>query len=100
MAENILSSRQSHSGLAGIGRQLWKTLTEPSSHISKPQDKYRAQLLASLLLAGIATGIVALILSLFLDPGQTVFSQKQLFFLIAATLGIFVIAYWCSRTRY
>jgi two-component system sensor histidine kinase/response regulator len=75
-------------------RQVLHTLTQPSAYITEPDDRQRAQLLASLTLALIGLGVSVLSVRVILEPVNSATFIQIVFF------GIVCLIYPFSRSRY
>lgn len=77
-----------------VARTIWRWLTEPAKAIQTRDNRRRARLLSSLLVPLIPISVAAFIVHLFIDPA---FSPSLI---AVGGLGILVMAYGLSRTRY
>lgn len=78
----------SHPPQGGLWRRLWRALTEPSSALTKPDDRRCAQFLS--------VGTILALISLLLHDAAHILRGR----ILAAGAALLVGAYVLSRTRY
>ncbi len=83
----------------GLLRNIWYRLTEPDASIKKPERRYQARLLASLLIAFILlTALIVLTSGVPNLIGTSIFPlQTADFYLVVSTAVFLVIAYGLNR---
>lgn len=80
-------------------RHIWHTLTQPSALIIEPDARQRAKLLASLVLALLGVGVVAIASPLLVNSSHN-FGGDPSFLPQLIVLGLLLILYRLSRSRF